>query len=40
VSEAYEEKYGGRWPQYVRTMVGDEVAATTLRLEPLPDAEG
>lgn len=36
VSEAYDEKYGGRWPQYVRTMLTPEIAATTLRLEPLP----
>jgi hypothetical protein len=37
VSEAYKEKYGEQWPQYVRTMVGKEVAGTTLRLEPLPN---
>jgi hypothetical protein len=36
VSEAYKEKYGRRWPQYVRTMVSPEVAGTTLRLEPPP----
>jgi hypothetical protein len=35
VSQAYREKYGRRWPQYVRTMVSKEVAGTTLRLEPL-----
>jgi hypothetical protein len=35
VSEAYEEKYGRRWPEDVRTMVGKEVADTMLRLEPL-----
>jgi hypothetical protein len=40
VSEAYEEKYGDRWPQYVEPMVSDEIAATTLRLEPLPEAAG
>jgi hypothetical protein len=37
VSEAYEEKYGRQWPQYVRRIVSDEVAGTTLRLEPLPN---
>lgn len=36
VSQAYKEKYGRDWPQYVRTMVSKEVAGTTLRLEPLP----
>jgi hypothetical protein len=36
VSQAYKEKYGRRWPQDVQTLVGDEFAATTLKLEPLP----
>jgi hypothetical protein len=35
ISQAYKEKYGDKWPQSVRTMVSDEVAETTLKLEPL-----
>jgi hypothetical protein len=35
ISQAYTEKYGDRWPRAVRTMVSEEVAKTTLRLEPL-----
>jgi hypothetical protein len=32
VSDAYRDKYGERSPGPTRTMVGDEVSATTLRL--------
>jgi hypothetical protein len=35
ISQAFTEKYGDKWPQSAHTMVSDEVAGTTLRLEPL-----
>jgi hypothetical protein len=37
VSQAYVDKYGGRYPQYVRVMLTDEIAGTTLRLMPLAE---
>jgi hypothetical protein len=34
VSEAYQRKYGRKWPTETAEMLRDEVLPTTLRLEP------
>jgi hypothetical protein len=39
VSEAYQRKYGHRWPTETDEMLRHEVLATTLRLEPAGSAD-
>jgi hypothetical protein len=35
VSQAFQRKYGSKWPQETAEMLRDEVLGTTLRLEPV-----
>jgi hypothetical protein len=35
ISDAYQAKYAAAWPGPIKSLVGDEALATTMRLQPL-----